>query len=103
MKPLNLRTQGRVYGERTIGEQIEWKKKFFILAEGDTEEAYFRGIDNYKKELGIDKLIRIEVLSKEEDSKNLSHPQQLVEAALRALGRLDLQGNAIPENEWGNT
>lgn len=98
MERLNLR-KPKLYGERTDREK-KFRKKFFIISEGPTEESYFHGVNNFKTELNIRNDIHIEVVEKEEKDTTKSHPKQIVDAALFCMGRIDLDGKNIVESEW---
>lgn len=79
------RLHSTVY-ERDIEEGTkEPKRVFFLSVEGnDTEREYFEGIENFKNELGIDVLIKIEVLSryKSDTHSAPAHVIQLLEEFL---------------------
>lgn len=98
MKRLNLRTP-KPY-ENIWKEDEEEKKQFFIVAEGPTEEFYFTGVKNNRRELDINSNVHIEVIQKESGEESLSHPRQLVTAALMCMGRMDAEGHELPEDEW---
>lgn len=99
MKPLNLRAP-KPYDysdeEGTINQRI----KFYCVSEGASEEAYFTDIKNNRSSLNIKNDVYIEVVPKEEGQETMSHPLQLVNACLRSMGRMDSEGNDIPEKEW---
>lgn len=100
MKRLNLRTAKKYdYAdeEGTILPRIH----FYCISEGATEETYFFGIRNNKAGLGIKNDVRIEEVKKQEGQETLSHPLQLVKAALVCMGRINESGEEIPEKEWG--
>ncbi len=40
------------------------------------------------------------MIEKQEGQETLSHPMQLINACLVQMGRIDQNGNQIPENEW---
>lgn len=98
MEKLNLRI--RKSYEPVNSDTTERQKCFYLITEGPTEESYFYGVRNNRVDLGIHNDIKIEVVPKAEGDESLSHPYQLVEAALRYLGRLDSEGNILPEKEW---
>ena len=79
------RLHSTVY-ERDIEEGTkEPKRVFFLSVEGnDTEREYFEGIENFKNELGIDVLIKIEVLSRYKSDTHCApiHVIQLLEEFL---------------------
>ena len=60
----------------------------------------FFGVRNNKAELNIKNDVYIEVIEKQEGQETLSHPMQLINACLVQMGRIDQNGNQIPENEW---
>ena len=98
LKRLNLRTpKSFAYNwSETENPRI----RFFLVTEGPTEESYFDGIKNNKRELGIKNDIHIEIIPKEEGDENMSHPCQLVTAALECMGRIDENGNEYPPDKW---
>lgn len=98
MKRLNLRTPKPYNPKWTETENP--RRKFYLLTEGATEESYFEGIRNNRRELEIDNDIHIEIVKKTKDNEHYSHPYQLVMAALTYLGRLDAEGNELPEEKW---
>lgn len=101
MKPLKLRTP-KTY-DYTAQSGIEsLRRTFFCVSEGPTEESYFKGIKNSKRKLNIKNEVHIEIVEKEEGFEGYSHPEQLVMACLRHMGRIDEEGNDIPEKEWEN-
>ncbi len=66
------------------------KKKIFIVCEGDkTEYRYFEGIKNHSKELGINDLVAIIPLYKEQESKGISHPAGLIKLAIDKKASFD--------------
>lgn len=89
----------KLYGERT-GEDENFRKRFFIISEGPTEESYFHGVYNFRTKLKIRNDIHIEVVEKEEQDTTKSHPKQIVDAALFNMGRIDSDGNDIIEKQW---
>ena len=99
MQRLNLRTP-KPYDYTNESETVTPRAKFYCVSEGPTEESYFFGVKNNKKELGIKNDVFIEIVKKEEGQESFSHPQQLVKACLFNMGRIDEEGNAIPENDW---
>ena len=99
MKQLNLRTP-KSYDRSLEAETENARAYFYLVTEGATEESYFEGINNNKRLLNIKNNIFVEVVPKEEGAESYSHPYQLVLAALRLMGRMDENGNEIPENEW---
>lgn len=98
MKRLNLRTPKPF--EDIWKEDNKERRQFFIVAEGPTEESYFTGVKNNRRELNIGSDVHIEVVPKSEGEESLSHPYQLVTAALVCMGRMDVQGNELPEEVW---
>lgn len=98
MKRLNLRMPKPF--ENIWKEDKEERRQFFIVAEGPTEESYFTGVKNNRRELDIGSDVHIEVIPKSEGEESLSHPCQLVTAALVCMGRMDEDGNELPKDEW---
>ena len=98
MKPLRLRTP-KPYVNNNVATQ-DRKSVFYLIAEGPTEESYFKGILNNRVELEIRNNIHVEIVPKEEGDENMSHPYQLVMAALTYKGRLDEVGNEIKKDKW---
>lgn len=78
----------------------EQRIHFYCISEGPTEESYFNGIKNNKKELKIKNEVHIHMLEKEEGQETYSHPMQLVKACLVYMGHMDENGNELPESEW---
>lgn len=99
LERLNLRTP-KPYHFESESETIEPRIRFYCVSEGATEESYFYGIRNNKIELHIKNDVFIEVIEKQEGQETLSHPMQLVKACLFQMGRIDLEGNQIPEDKW---
>lgn len=59
--------------------EIELLKRFYLIFEGDhTERRYFTGIENNRKELGINSNIDIVILSKEGELKGYSDPENIL-------------------------
>lgn len=98
MEKLNLRAP-KPYGI-TTQQNLKFKRNYFIISEGATEETYFHGVNSYKRELDIDNLIHIEVVAKADGESGKSHPLQLLNAALYNLGRMDDKGNELEEKDW---
>ncbi len=99
MKKLNLRTPKKYDYVDKAGTVLP-RIRFYCISEGQTEETYFYGVRNNKAELGIKNDVRIEVVKKQEGQETLSHPLQLVKAALVCMGRVDEMGKEIPESRW---
>lgn len=60
--------------------QIEPLRRYYLIFEGaNTERKYFQGIDNNRKELGINSQIELVILHKEGDISSFSHPIKLLE------------------------
>ena len=79
------RLHSTVYDRDIEEETKELKRVFFLSVEGnDTEREYFEGIENFKNELGIDVLIKIEVLSRYKSDTHCApiHVIQLLEELL---------------------
>jgi hypothetical protein len=59
---------------------IEPLRRYYLIFEGaNTERKYFQGIDNNRKELGINSQIELVILHKEGDISSFSHPIKLLE------------------------
>ncbi len=99
LERLNLRTP-KAYNFDDESETVPPRIKFYCVSEGPTEESYLFGIRNNKTVLKIKNDVHIEVVEKEEGQETLSHPMQLVNACLRAMGRIDENGDEVPENKW---
>lgn len=99
MEKLNLRTP-KVFNYANEAGTIQQRIRFYCVSEGATEESYFFGVRNNKVELSIKNNVYIEVIEKQEGQETLSHPMQLVNACLVQMGRIDQNGNQIPESEW---
>ena len=76
--------------------KIEPLRRYYLIFEGaNTERKYFQGIDNNRKELGINSQIELVILHKEGDISNFSHPIKLLELieekkkALKRDGKFD--------------
>lgn len=60
--------------------KIEPLRRFYLIFEGaNTERKYFQGIDNNRKELGINSQIELVILHKEGEISSFSHPIKLLE------------------------
>lgn len=60
--------------------KIELLRRYYLIFEGaNTERKYFQGIDNNRKELGINSHIELVILHKEGDISSFSHPIKLLE------------------------
>ncbi len=60
--------------------KIEPLRRYYLIFEGaNTERKYFQGIDNNRKELGINSQIELVILHKEGDISSFSHPIKLLE------------------------
>ncbi len=99
LKKLNLRTP-KIFNYENEAETISPRIRFYCVSEGATEESYFFGVRNNKAELNIKNDVYIEVIEKQKGQETLSHPMQLINACLVQMGRIDQNGNQIPENEW---
>lgn len=99
MERLNLRTP-KPYNFDDESGTAEARIRFYCVAEGATEESYFYGIRNNKKDLKIKNEVHIEVIEKQEGQETFSHPMQLVNACLFQMGRIDTDGTEISEDKW---
>jgi len=99
VEKLHLRNPKK-YDYSDEANTIPVRIKFYCVSEGPTEESYFWGIKNNRKQLKIRNDVRIEVIPKQEGQETLSHPMQLVKACLRAMGHVNEGGKDIPETEW---
>mgnify|MGYP002423501414 CR=1 FL=1 len=99
MEKLNLRTP-KIFDYTDEAGTVKPRIRFYCVSEGATEESYFYGVRNNKVELNIKNDVYIEVVEKQEGQETLSHPMQLVKACLFQMGRIDLEGNHIPEDKW---
>lgn len=99
MKKLNLRIP-KSFDRSTESQTENPRIRFILVTEGATEESYFRGIKNNKLTLQIKNNIQIEIMQKKDGEESYSHPYQLIQAALHAMGRIDDHGNDIPQNLW---
>lgn len=60
--------------------KIDPLRRYYLIFEGaNTERKYFQGINNYRKELGINTQIELVILHKEGDIHSYSHPKKLLE------------------------
>lgn len=60
--------------------KIEPLRRYYLIFEGaNTERKYFQGLDNNRKELGINSQIELVILHKEGDISSFSHPIKLLE------------------------
>lgn len=87
MKEISLKTP-RPYGQRTNtnNELLTIRKKYFLVVEGSkTEIEYFNGVFDYRRELGIDTLIDIIILDRDEKNRTDSHPTHLLSGVLKKL------------------
>ena len=63
-------------------EQIDPRKKYFIICEGvNTEQYYFKRLINNRKALGICNMIDLRLLEKDEDENGTSYPMHLIQKA----------------------
>lgn len=99
MEKLNLRTPKK-YDYTNESEKEERKIFYYCVSEGPTEESYFYGIKNNKRELKIKSEVHVEVIEKQEGQETFSNPMQLVNACLFQLGRIDADGNEISQDRW---
>ena len=81
MKKLNLRNP-KTFDYTNEAGAIPPIIRFYCVSEGATEESYFFGVRNNRKELHIKNDVYIEVVEKQEGQETLSHPMQLVHACL---------------------
>lgn len=66
------------------------KVKYFIAFEGsETESQYFSGVEEFKKELGIDKLFSIVPLLRHSDEVTWSHPCKFIKPLIRTLNEFN--------------
>lgn len=73
------RLRSSVYARETDDQKIAPQKIFFLSVEGNlTEKEYFNGISNYRKELGINMKVDVEVLRRGRKDNN-SAPEQVIE------------------------
>lgn len=99
MKKLNLRVP-KPYDYRAQSGSVPLRRKYYCICEGATEESYFWGVRNNRAELNIKNDVHIEIIPKEEGQESYSHPMQLVNACLSAVGRIDKDGNVLLQEEW---
>ncbi len=60
--------------------KIEFLRRYYLIFEGaNTERKYFQGIEDYRKELGINSYIELVILHKEGEVRSFSHPSKLLE------------------------
>ncbi|RQD69077.1 MAG: RloB domain-containing protein [Tindallia sp. MSAO_Bac2] len=81
------------YGERSyvFDEPIEPKIKYFFAFEGNnTEFAYFEGLKNYSREIGICELIEILPIDRTPDDTE-SHPLKVLEKVM-----IEVENGNIP-------
>lgn len=78
MSPLReFRAWTTRYEEEII---IEPLRRYYLIFEGaNTERKYFQGIEDYRKELGINSYIELVILHKEGEIRSFSHPSKLLE------------------------
>lgn len=88
LKRLNLRTpKSFAYNwSETENPRI----RFFLVTEGPTEESYFDGIKNNKRELGIKNDIHIEIIPKAEGDENMIQTCYLVIRKIYAINGLKM-------------
>ncbi len=99
MKKLNLRVP-KPYEYRAQSGSVPLRRKYYCICEGPTEESYFWGVRNNRAELNIKNDVHIEIIPKEEGQESYSHPMQLVNACLSAMGQIDKDGNVLLQEEW---
>lgn len=74
--------------------KIEPLRRYYLIFEGaNTERKYFQGIDNNRKELGINNYIELVILHKEGDISSFSHPVKLLELIEEKKKTLKRDGN----------
>ena len=60
--------------------QIDPLRRYYLIFEGaNTEKKYFQGIEDFRKELGINTQIELVILHKEAEIRDYSHPYKLLE------------------------
>jgi hypothetical protein len=60
--------------------KIEPLRRYYLIFEGaNTERKYFQGIEDCRKELGINSYIELVILHKEGEIRSFSHPSKLLE------------------------
>lgn len=86
--------------ERHLGEvDREPNKKIFIVFEGEkTEVKYFDGIKDNAKDLGINNLLEIVILDKDEKSRGITDPEGLIKLAKETKEILKNPDEAICDN-----
>lgn len=78
MSPLR---ESRSWTERYQDEiQVEPLKRYYLIFEGaHTEVKYFEGVKKNRKLLGINNMIEMVILHKEDEIQSYSHPKKLLE------------------------
>ncbi len=99
MERLNLRVP-KPFDYSNIEEDVPQRIRFYCVAEGATEESYFWGIKNNRSSLNIKNHVFIEIVPKEIGQETFSHPMQLVNACLYAMGRIDADGEPVQKKDW---
>ena len=101
MEKLNLR-KPKIFDYSDEVETVNPRISFYCVSEGATEESYLIGVSNNKAELNIKNNVYIHVIKKEKGQETYSHPLQLVKACLTQLGRIDEEGEEIPQELWAD-
>jgi hypothetical protein len=78
MSPLR---EGRYWVSRFKDEiEVDPLRRYYLIFEGaNTEKKYFQGIEDFRKELGINTQIELVILHKEAEIRDYSHSYKLLE------------------------
>ncbi|WP_409252824.1 RloB family protein [Bacillus sp. SCS-153A] len=89
---MSLRTS-KIFGSRGPSQTEEPNKKFIFLFEGEkTEKQYFEGLFNSREEFGIQELLDIKTLEREDGSR--SNQKKIVEELHNSIQAvIELKGN----------
>lgn len=75
----------KTFGVRTATPK-EVRRKFILVFEGEkTEYQYFKGIDEYKAEIGISGLVDIKQLLRSAREKSTSNPKRVIQQLIKHL------------------
>lgn len=74
--------------------KIEPLSRYYLIFEGaNTEVKYFKGLQDFSKEIGIHNLIELIILHKEGEIRNYSSPKKLLELINQKKKELEKDGN----------
>lgn len=77
----------KTFAERTrVRSTNEVNRKYFLVYEGsETEELYFRGVDEERQKIGIDPLIELIPIVRSYSEEGWSNPQKILDRMMQTL------------------